>query len=58
MMRNVALTAALAFIALLTFLTVSVLLREGFDVLVGLSLVILAMFLFGIVGALLNPPED
>jgi hypothetical protein len=57
-MRNVALLAALAFIALLTFLTVSVLVREGFDILVGLSLVILALFLFGIVGALLNPPED
>jgi hypothetical protein len=57
-MRNVALFAALAFIALLTFLTVSVLVREGFDILVGLSLVILALFLFGIVGALLNPPED
>jgi hypothetical protein len=57
-MRNVALFAALAFIALLTFLTVSVLVREGFDILVGLSLVILALFLFGIVGALLNPPQD
>jgi hypothetical protein len=57
-MRNVALLAALAFIALLTFLTVSVLVREGFDILVGLSLVILALFLFGIVGALLNLPED
>ena len=57
-MRNVALFAALAFIALLTFLTVSVLVREGFDILVGLSLVILALFLFGVVGALLNPPED
>ena len=57
-MRNVALFAALSFIALLTFLTVSVLVREGFDILVGLSLLILALFLFGIVGALLNPPED
>ena len=57
-MRTVALFAALAFIALLTFLTVSVLVREGFDILVGASLVILALFLFGIVGALLNPPED
>jgi hypothetical protein len=57
-MRSVALFSALAFIALLTFLTVSVLVREGFDILVGASLVILALFLFGIVGALLNPPED
>ena len=57
-MRSVALFTALGFIALLTFLTLSVLFREGFDVLVGTSLVILALFLFGIVGALLNPPED
>jgi len=57
-MRSVALFSALAFIALLTFLTVSVLVREGFDILVGFSLVILALFLFGIVGALLNPPEE
>lgn len=57
-MRTIALGAALAFIALLTFLTVSVLVREGFDILVGFSLVILALFLFGIVGALLNPPPD
>jgi hypothetical protein len=57
-MRSVALFSALSFIALLTFLTVSVLVREGFDILVGFSLVILALFLFGIVGALLNPPEE
>lgn len=57
-MRTVALFSALAFIALLVFLTLSVLVREGFDVLVGLSLVVLALFLFGIVGALINPPED
>jgi hypothetical protein len=56
--RTVALFSALAFIALLVFLTLSVLVREGFDVLVGLSLVVLALFLFGIVGALINPPED
>ncbi len=57
-MRSVALFSALAFIALLLFLTLSVLVREGFDILVGLSLVVLALFIFGIVGALLNPPED
>jgi hypothetical protein len=56
--RSVALFSALAFIALLLFLTLSVLVREGFDILVGLSLVVLALFIFGIVGALLNPPED
>ena len=33
MMRNVALFSALAFIALLTFLTVSVIARDGLDIL-------------------------
>jgi hypothetical protein len=56
--RTVVLFSALAFISLLVFLTLSVLVREGFDILVGLSLVVLALFLVGIVGALLNPPED
>ncbi len=59
-MRNVVLFAALAFIALLTFLTTSVLVREGFDILVGLSLVILALLSFGILGglALFHHTED
>ncbi len=56
-MRDAVLLAALAFIALLTFLTISVLAREGFDILVGLSLPILGLLAFGIVGALLHPPE-
>jgi len=56
-MGDAVLFAALAFIALLTFLTISVLAREGFDILVGLSLPILGLLAFGIVGALLHPPE-
>ena len=56
-MRDAVLLVALAFIALLTFLTISVLAREGFDILVGLSLSILGLLAFGIVGALLHPPE-
>ncbi len=56
-MRDAVLLAALAFIALLTFLTISVLAREGLDILIGLSLPILGLLAFGIVGALLHPPE-
>jgi len=56
-MRDAVLLAALTFIALLTFLTISMLAREGFDILVGLSLAILGLLVFGIVGALLHPPE-
>jgi hypothetical protein len=57
-MRQVALLAALAMIGLLTFLTLDVAVREGVDVLTAVSLVILAMFGFGIVGALLQPPRE
>jgi len=56
-MRDAVLLVALAFIALLTFLTISMLAREGFDILVGLSLAILGLLVFGIVGALLHPRE-
>jgi len=58
LMRNLALLAALAMIALLGFLTLSVVAREGIDPLVILSLVVLALFGFGIVGALRHPPDE
>ena len=57
-MRTAILASALAFIALLGALTVNVLVREGPDVLVGASLLVLALFGFGIVGALRHPPEE
>jgi hypothetical protein len=56
--RTAALVGTLALIALLGYLTLNVLFREGFDILVATSLVILATFSFGVVGALLNPPEE
>ena len=57
-MRTAILASALGFIALLGALTVNVLVREGPDVLVAASLLILALFGFGIVGALRHPPEE
>jgi hypothetical protein len=56
--RTVALVGTLALIGLLAFLTISVTIRDGFSVLVLVSLVILAMFSFGVVGALINPPDE
>ncbi len=57
--RKVILGAALAFIGLLTYLTISVVVNDGVTVLTLVSLLILAMFAFGIVGALREqPPED
>jgi hypothetical protein len=56
--RTAALIATLALIALLGFLTIDVMINHGIDVLVIVSLVILAMFGFGVVGALTNPPRE
>jgi hypothetical protein len=56
--RNGVLIAALALIGLLAFLTVSVAVEEGLDILVVVSLVILALLGFGVLGALTTPPED
>jgi hypothetical protein len=56
--RTLVLGAALAMIGLLAFLTVSVLVREGVDILVVTSLVILALLGFGVLGALTTPPNE
>ena len=56
--RNAALAAALALIGLLAFLTVSVAVEQGIDVLVVLSLIVLALLGFGVLGALTTPPDD
>ena len=58
MSRTVVMGAALAFIAVLGFLTLFVLFSSGPDVLVVLSLAILGLFAFGVIGALATPPED
>jgi hypothetical protein len=51
-MRSVITGVALAFTALLAFLTLFVIFRSGFDVLSVLSLIIVTLFFFGIFGAL------
>jgi hypothetical protein len=56
--RTVVLGVALAFIAVLAFLTLFVLFWTGPDVLVVLSLVIIALFAFGVIGALATPPDE
>ncbi len=57
-MRTLILGAALAFTALLAFLTLYVLFQEGPDVLTITSLIVLALFFFGIFGAFTRPPDD
>jgi hypothetical protein len=57
-MREAILVMALVFIAALGYLTLSVAVRDGPDVLTVLSGLVLALFAFGIVGALRHPPDD
>ncbi len=52
--RSLTLAAVLAFVVLLAFLTVRVFLETGLDVLVVVSLVILALVGFGVLGALFS----
>jgi hypothetical protein len=56
--RSVVLGATLVFICLLGVLTISVAVKHGVDILVVVSLVILAMVGFGVFGALTSPPRD
>jgi hypothetical protein len=56
--RTIVLGVALLFITVLGLLTLFVLFWTGPDVLVVLSLVILALFAFGVIGALATPPDD
>jgi hypothetical protein len=58
MARAFVLAASLAIICLLAFLTVSVAVEDGIDVLVVLSVIILALLGFGVLGALTTRPPD
>ena len=58
MARGAILAAALAMIALLAALTVTSLVQNGPDPLTIVSLLVLALFGFGILGALRHPPDD
>lgn len=56
--RAVILVLSLGFILMLTYLTVSVMVENGIDPLVVVSLVVLALLGFGVLGALSTPPDD
>jgi hypothetical protein len=55
--RTAITVAALVFCCALGFLTVYVMLTSGPDVLTGLSIIVLALMTFGILGALTEPPD-
>ena len=56
--RTAALIASLALIGLLAFLTISVMINDGFTPLVAISLLILGMLGLGVVRALTTPPKE
>ena len=56
-MRSVVTLVALLFCCALGFMTLYVLLRSGPDLLTGVSLIVLALMAFGILGALTEPPN-
>jgi hypothetical protein len=56
--REVILAVVLVFIAILLALTIHALVEGGPDILTVLSALVLAMFGFGIVGALRHPPDE
>lgn len=56
--RTLALAGSLAIICLLAFLTISVAVDDGIDVLVVVSAIVLALLGIGVLGALTSPPPD
>jgi hypothetical protein len=56
-MRVVVTLVALVFVCAFGFMTLYVLLRSGPDLLTGVSLIVLALMAFGILGALTEPPD-
>jgi hypothetical protein len=56
--RQAILVVVLVAIVGLAYLTLKAVADGGFDVLTVLSLLVLALFGFGIVGALMHPPEE
>ena len=58
MARTLALGGTLVIICVLAFLTISVAIEDGIDVLVVVSIVILALLGIGVLGALSSPPPD
>ena len=56
--RVVALVGTLSMVLLLGALTIDVMLKSGIDILVVISLALVGFVGYGVVGALLHPPEE
>jgi hypothetical protein len=58
MARTIVLLGSLAIICLLAFLTISVAVRDGIDILVVVSVIVLALLGIGVLGALTTQPPE
>jgi hypothetical protein len=58
MARALVLGGTLLIICLLAFLTISVAVKDGIDILVVVSIIILLLLGIGVLGALSTPPPD
>lgn len=58
MARTLALVGTLLVICLLAVLTISVAVDDGIDILVVVSVIVLALLGIGVLGALSSPPPD
>lgn len=58
MARTLVLLGAIALVALLSFLTLSVAIEDGVTVVVILSFIIIAVLGFGVLGALTSADDD
>ena len=58
MARTLVLLGSLMMISVLAFLTITVAIEEGIDVLVIVSLIVLTLLAVGVLGALTAPPPD
>ena len=58
MARTLALVFSLAFIGLLAYLTIHVAITDGVTILVVVSIVLLAVLGFGVLGALTAPSDE
>jgi hypothetical protein len=56
--RSLVLAGSVVLIGLVGVLTILVVVRAGIDVLVVVSLLVLALLGFGVIGALTSPPPD
>ena len=58
MARTAALVGSMALMSLLALLTITVAVKEGIDILVIVSVIVLALLGFGVLGALTSAPPD